>query len=307
MEETDKIWDYLIKLPRLLNEYGTYSYPLLGVLLAAGLLICGIHFYRRKKSSEGLNGAFVLFGAALCFLSLAGFFLKWAGSVQAERARQQFIADHRAPAGEHWLLVFDFSLPPSLDQERRDLYLARMKHMVEAMYEVLHEDLPMEFKPPRVVRIPTAESPWREGIGQDNFDKVIRELNAFEIMWGTVHAEGTQAKAFLGISKQLAQDLDTVIPLRDFSFEEDPRREHQFGDGYYRLLGLVTLGMALDTYRQAQEATGDERKALFIKAVEQMNTARENVINRRDDPILKRNVYSPQVDALIETAMVEAG
>lgn len=307
MDNIDKAWDYLTKLPKLLNEYGTYSYPLLGVLLVGGLLILGLHLYRKRRAQEGLTGVVVLFGAALCFLSVGGFFLKGVGAIQERRQRQAFIDDHRVPQGEHWLLVFDFSLPGTLTEQARTEHSSRMKNLVGAMSEVLLEDLPQVFRQPLVVRIATAESPWREGIGQDNFDHVIRELNAFQIMWGNVHEQGDRAKAFLGISAQLARELDTIIPLRDFAFNKDPRREHQFGDGYYRLLGLVTLGLALDTYRQAQEESGEKRKALFLQAVQQLNKAREIVNNRRDDPILNRNLYSPKVDDLIQVALKESG
>ncbi len=307
MDGLDQVWDYFTKLPQLLNEYGNYSYPLLALLLVAAGLLLGVHVLRKRRGGVGLSAPLLMFGGALCFLSLGGFVLKGVGGLESEREREQFIAQHRVPAGEHWLLVFDFSLPPNIDAAQRARYLSRMEALVAAMSEVLLEDLPVSFRQPRVVRVETAQSPWREGIGQDNFDRVLGELNAFQIMWGNVHEQGGLAKAFLGIPPQLAKELDTVIPLKDFSFEQDPRREHQFGDGYYRLLGLVTLGMALDTYRLAQQAVGEERRALFLQAVQQLNQARELVNNRRDDPILSRNLYSAKVDALIQTALKEAG
>lgn len=307
MDGADTAWSYLTKLPQLLNEYSGFSYPLLGVLLVAGALLLGMHLYRKRAQQAGLSAAAVMLGALLLFLSSGGFFLKYVGSVQAERARTAFITDHRVPAGEHWLLVFDFALPANLDAAARQQYLGRMENLVAAMSEVLLEDLPQDFRQPRVVRIPTSSSPWHQGIGQGNFEEVITELNAFEIMWGNVHEQGDQAKAFLGIPRQLAQDLDTIIPLRDFAFGQDVRREHQFGDGYYRLLGLVTLGMALDTHRQAGQAAGDERRRLFLQAVQQLNKARELVNNRRDDPILQRTLYSAKVDELINVSLNEAG
>lgn len=113
---------------------------------------------------------------------------------------------------------------------------------------------------------------------------------------------GRPGQGLSGYPRQLAQDLDTIIPLRDFAFGQDVRREHQFGDGYYRLLGLVTLGMALDTHRQAGQAAGDERRRLFLQAVQQLNKARELVNNRRDDPILQRTLYSAKVDELINVS-----
>jgi len=41
--------------------------------------------------------------------------------------------------------------------------------------------------------------------------------------------------------------------------------------------------------------------------MQQFNKTREIVNNRRDDPILKRNLYSANVDAMIQTARAEVG
>ena len=307
MDYFDSLWGYLTKFPQLLNQYSAYSYPLLAVLLAAGAALLGTHFFRKRRGQDGLSFMVVLFSGALVFLSISGFFLKSVGSAMDKKQRENFVAEHRAPEGEHWLLVFDFALPTEVDTEAYQRHLTRMENLVAAMSEILLEDLPPEFRQPRVIRAATENSPWSDGIGQNNFDQIIDELNAFEIMWGHVHAAGAHAKVFLGISRQLAHDLDTIIPLRDFALEEDPRIEHQFGEGYYRLLGLVALGMALDTYHQAQNAGGEERKALFLQATQQFNKAREAVTNRRDDPILSRNLYSTKVDELIAHALSEAG
>jgi hypothetical protein len=305
VNDADKIWDYFTKLPLLLDQYGRYSYPLLGVLLVGGLLILGIQFYRKRSGGEGLAGTLVGFGVALCFLSLSGFFLKWVGAVQERRQRQAFIDEHRVPAGEQRLLVFDFRVPGALSETARAQYETRMQLLVDSMDEIFSEDLPQEFRRPRVQRVPTAKSPWRE-VNSDNYDHVIQELKAFEILWGNVY--GDQAKTFLGISDRLAgKDLETFVTLRDFDFNEDPRRDHRFGDGYYRVLGLAMLGMALDTYRKAEQAAGDERKGLFIQAVQQFNKAREAVNNRREDKSLEKTVYSGKVDALIQTALKESG
>ena len=305
--ENDTIWEHLIKLPELLNEYSSYSYPLLLVLLIASIVIICLHTYRKKKAEEGLGRLVLSFAAVLMFLSLGGFFLKYVGSVSTDKAREDYIASHRAPKDEHWLMVFDFTLPPGNDETKRQLYLARMKNLVATMSEVLLEGLPAEFSQPRVVHMTTGGSPWQEGVGQNNYDKIIKELNAFQLIWGNVLEQGEHAKLFLGVSEQLASDLDAIIPLRDFSFLQDPRREHLFGDGYYRLLGLVTLGLALDTYRQAHSSDGDERKKKFLQAAAQFNKARETVNNRRDDPMLQRNLYSTKVDVMIDTALKEAG
>jgi hypothetical protein len=179
---------------------------------------------------------------------------------------------------------------------------------VGTLSESLSQGLPSVFRQPRVVRVATAESPWRTvGIGQQNFDEVSRNLNAFEIMWGNVHEQGRQAKAFLGITPGLARDLDQIIPLRDIPLDQDVRREDQFGDGYYRLLGLVTLGMALDSFREAQQAADEKRTILFLRTADQIAKARDAVINRRDDPILSRTLYGAKVTEIYELSIREAG
>ena len=203
--------------------------------------------------------------------------------------------------------MFDFSPPPTESTQERKRLLNRMELLVASMSQMLLEGLPRDFRAPRVIRVSTSDSPWQEGINQRNFDDVIRELNAFEIVWGNVDEQGNSAKAFLGISHRLADNLDTIIPLRDFALDQDPRREHQFGEGYYRLLGLVALGVALETHQQAQQMQGQERKRLFLSAAEQLTKARELVANRRDDPILSRTLYAPKISALIQSAIQEAG
>ena len=306
MESIDEIWDYLSKLPEMLNQYGRYSYPLLLVLLIGGLLIVVYHLFGRRRKKTGLSRPVVAFAVVLVFLSCGGFFLRWMESRVQEKARKALIESLQAPAGEHWLLVFDFSLPPDLDDPARNRLLQRMELLVEGMSEILLEDLPADFPQPRVMRIPVDRNPWAEGIDQRNFEQVIGELNAFEIMWGDIHEQGTRAKAFLGISPQLARDLDRVIPLRDVVLDQDLNRDQRFGDGYYRLLGLVTLGMGLDTFRRGEAATEDERQQLFVLAAAQLAKAQQLVVNKRDDAMLQRTVYSPKVDTLIEIAIRES-
>jgi hypothetical protein len=304
MNDTDKIWDYLAKLPLLLDQYGKYSYPLLAVLLVGGLLILGIYFYRKRGGGEGLAGPLVGFGVALCFLSLSGFVLKGVAAIQERRQRAAFIKTHTPQPGEHWLLVFDFWVPAKLSDAALAQYESRMQLLVDSMSEIFSGDLPQEFRQPVVRRVRMAESPWG-AVNADNYARVIQEVKGFEVMWGNVY--GDQAKTYLGISDQLTgKDLENSVFLRDFDFNENPRRDNQFGDGYYRVLGLVTLGMALDTYRKAEQAAGEERKALFLRAVQQFNKAREAVNNRRDDPSLK-HLYSGNVDSLIQTALKESG
>jgi hypothetical protein len=304
--ELDKIWEYFTKLPKLINEYESYSYPLLTVLLVGGFVVVAVHAYRRWRTGQGLPATYLVFGCILAFLALSGFFLKWMGRLEEQNQRRAFIQQNRVPAGEHWLLVFDFTVPPALKAREAEL-LNRMDLLVASMSESLSEGLPAAFRQPRVVRIRTSASPWRAGVGQQNVDEVTRELNAFEIMWGNVHEQGTQAKAFLGLTSHLTKDLDAIIPLKDVLLDQDPRRENQFGDGYYRLLGLVTLGMAVDTYRQAQQTQGAERAKLFLRAANQIRTAQAAVVNRRDDPILSRTLYGSRVNELYASALEESG
>jgi hypothetical protein len=307
MEGIDKLWDALNKLPQLLHQYSDYSYPVLTVLaLGAGALLA-VHLVQKRRGGSGLSSLVLSFSVLLIFLSLSGFTLKWFGALEAKHAQQEFIAQYRAPEDEHWLLIFDFTLPGGLDAPQRDEHLNRMQTLVGTITEVLLEDMPAEFPQPHVIHAPMGNSPWAEGIGPKNFEDVIQTLNAFEIMWGNIHPQGQQAKAFLGLSQQLARDFDTMIPLRDFVFDQDLRREHQFGEGYYRLLGLVTLGMALDTYRRAQQAAGEERKTLFLQATQQFTQARARVNNQRDDPVLQKNLFDQRVDALIDDALREVG
>lgn len=308
MDSVDNnIWDAIGRLPLLLHEYSGFSYPVLILLFIGGAILLAVLLWRKSTGDSRSPLQLLALGGLLMFLSASGFILKWYGGVEAQRLQQAFIAQHRAPDDEHWLLIFDFSLPSDLDEQQRAQQLDRMNVLVSSITEVLLESMPTEFAQPRVVHIPTGQSPWQAGIGPENFDDVIQALNAFEVMWGNIHNDGRQAKAFLGISRQLAHDFDTMIPLKDFSLNEDLRRELQVGDGYYRLLGLVTMGMALDTYQRASQASGEERKALMLKAVEQLTQARARVSNKRDDPVLKRNLFSPRVDTLIDQALADAG
>src|SRR5262249_18098152 len=285
MDWLDKLLDLLGKFPDLLNQYGGLPYPVLAVLLVPGLAIVGWVLFKRK---EGLSAPAIVTGVMLIVLSASSFLLKKAAEAAEERAKQAYYKKYRAPTGEHRLIVSDFSFPGPANEVQG----ARMKMLVFAISEVLLEDIPDGFPKPRVVQAPKEGSPWREGIGPNNYDEVIRELNAFELIWGEVHEGGKLAKIFLGLSQKIAEEFDKVVPLKDFPFEDNPRLKHQFGDGYYRLLGLVTLGLVLDTYQRATQASGDQRKALFLKASEQLRQARARLNNNRNDTILKRNLFN---------------
>lgn len=57
--------------------------------------------------------------------------------------------------------------------------------------------------------------------------------------------------------------------------------------------------MSLDTFRRGEAARANERQQLFIQAAAQL-------VNKRDDAMLKRTVYSPKVDTLIGIAIKES-
>ena len=296
---------YLKKIPELLNEYSQFSNVLLALLSLAGLLIVTVHLIRRRSSQEGLPTVVIITGAFLLFASIGGFVLKWDQATTREQEIKEFLASHKVPSGEYRLLVFDFMSPSAVSADQN--FGGRMSNLVGAISETLLEDLPEGFPQPRVVRVPLVGSPWRQGIDQANFEDVLNRLNAFEIMWGSLLGQGEVANAWLGLSKDLAQGVDTFAPLKDFKFNEDPRRELKFGDGYYRVLGLITLGVALDNFNQAGAATGDERKKKFLQAVDRFNQARQLVSNRREDRILEKTVFSKKVDELIHVGLREAG
>jgi hypothetical protein len=307
MDDPNKLLSWLKELPLLLNEYAGYSYPLLGLLIAGAILILTIHYVRRVRTGEGLSGAWVFAGVVLGFVAVGGFILKYYGEQQIRAELAQFLADHRVRDGEPpHVMVFDFKFPDSADGASGDLRGARMDQFVSVVARQLFEDLPEGFRQPRVVRIPTSKSPWRDGLSQVNFEEALTELNALEVVWGSVLADGDKAEAFLGLSDAANPDLDRIIPLSTWPLAEDPFRENEFGKGRYRILGLVTLGMALETYRRAEEATGEDRRRLFLEARAQLLDVRRCVNNLRDDPTLKRTVYSASVTQMIDNALAES-
>jgi len=306
MDEPEKLLSWIRELPVLLNEYAGYSYPLLGLVVVGAVLIVVIHLLRRARGREGLSGAWIAVGALLGFVAVGGFVLKYHGEREIQNRLAQFIAEHRVEEGEPpHVMVFDFNIPATADAPSRNLHDARMEQFVSVVARQLFEDLPPNFRQPRVVRILTSDSPWKDGLSQGNFDDVLTELNALEVVWGSVLAEGDEAEAFLGLSEVADPDLDRVIPLSTWPLAEDPFRENEFGKGRYRILGLVTLGMALETYRRAEQATGEDRRRLFLEAHDQLIGVRRAVNNLRDDPTLGRTVYSARVTRMIDNALAE--
>jgi len=63
--------------------------------------------------------------------------------------------------------------------------------------------------------------------------------------------------------------------------------------------------MALETYRRAEQATGEDRRRLFLEAHDQLIGVRRAVNNLRDDPTLGRTVYSARVTRMIDNALAE--
>lgn len=308
MDGADQAADFLTRYSSLLNEYRVFSYPVLVNLLAIGLILVGIHFFRNLRRQPGLPIAVVAGGVVLVVVGGGGISLKAAGEAQIEQARQDFIASHRVPPGERRLLVFDLVAPPTADAAEHAHYRHLTERLVAAMSQVLREDLPPGFEPPRVVRVPTSQSPWRTGIGPEEFEDVIRELNAFEIVWGGGTGRDGGTRLFIGLPHEFVYDIDTLIPLHELRLDEDPRRGHEFGDDHHRLLGLVALGIALDSYRQArQQPHGEARRRALLRAVAQFGEARALVNNRRNDPVLQRSLYSQRLDTVIQAALKEAG
>lgn len=309
MEPVSSAWDYFSKIPALLNQYGAYSKPLLTVLLAAGLLGVGLLVALRYKNKQMPGTPYWVLFSGLTFLACAGFYLKEMGRREAAQAFTSFVAQNRFHSDQFGILVFDFNVPPDADAARRARLMSHMQLLVHTLSEVLQDDLPTEFSLPNVVRVTAVGSPWEAGLTQQNYDEVIKQFNALEVLWGVIYSSQSKdmAKISLGMRTNAEHRLDPVIPLRDVLLEEDPRAEHQFGDGRYQLLGAVTLGMALQTYDDAQHAAGDERKRLFLKSAQQISAAREALNNRSGDPALRRTLYSDQVSGLLATALREAG
>lgn len=309
MEPVSSAWDYFSKIPALLNQYGDYSKPLLTVLLALGLLGLAALLAIWFKNKQPPSAAYLALFGGIAFLSVAGFYLKEMGRREQAEVFAKFIAQNRFNSGQYGIVVFDFNVPPEADAMRRTRLLGHMPLLVHTVSEVLRDDLPSEFALPNVVHVSAAGSPWEAGVTQQNFKEVITQFNALEIMWGAIYSAQSKdmAKVSLGMRANSQRQLDEVIPLHDLLLEEDPRAEHQFGDGRFQLLGAVTLGIALQTYDDAQRAQGDERKRLFLRAVQQITRAREALNNRSNDPALRRTLYSAQVSDLLSSALREAG
>jgi hypothetical protein len=308
MEPVASVWDYFNKIPALLNEYGGLSKPLLLFLLVSGALYVGVLLWLRFGKKQPVAAAQWVLSIGIAFLSVGGLYLKEMGSREQAQAYADFIKSHRIAPGNVGILVFDFNLPPDADQLRRAKLLGHMPLLVHTITDVLLDDLPDGFSMPVVIGVPFQGSPWQE-VTQQNFSDIIGQLNALEILWGAIYSSQARdmAKVSLGVRSYPSHQLDAVIPLEDVLLEEDPRAEHQFGEGRFQLLGAVALGIALQTYDNAERATGDERRRLLLQTAQQITKAREALNNRRTDPALKRTLYSAQVTELLTNVLKEAG
>ena len=316
MESTDDFWNFLDRMPVLLQQYSAHSYALLSLLGLAGVILLALHFRKKKTSGEGLSILWVTAGSALLFLSVSGAILKYTYGVteqrQGEEAIARFFETYRVDDSEHWLLVIGFAgHMAGRNAEDRESHHAKMQSLVAGIKEVLLEDIPEGFSEPKVKLVPTDQSPWHTGVNDKNFDEVIEKLNGDELMWGVIHEDSLRGKAFLALSSQLSElagkGMGRQAPLHDLDLNSDLRRDFQFNrDGYSRLMGMVMLGMALETVERARQAQGLERRNEFLRASKQLTAMRKKVASARDDAILKKTVYSSLIDNLIVECEREA-
>jgi hypothetical protein len=316
MESADDFWGFLDRMPILLQQYSTHSYVLLALLGIAGAILLGWHILKKKSSGQGLSTLMFAAGGTLLFLSVSGAILKFSIELgeqrQGKAAIARFLEDHRVNENEHWVIVVDFTgAMANISPEIRGNHQTKMKLFVAGIKEVLLEDIPEDFTQPFIKLIPTQNSPWNNGVDDNNFDEVIEKLNGDELMWGVIQEESMNGKAFLALSEQLGitagRDLGRQAPLNDLNFNSDLRRDFQFDrGGYSRLIGMVMLGMALETVQRAQQTQGEQRRKEFLNASKQLTAMRKKVSGSRDDPILKRTVFGKQVDDLIKRCEQEA-
>lgn len=307
MEPVNQAWDVLAKVPVVLLQYEAYSKWLLLFLLAGGVLgLCALLAVKFKVKQESPTAQW-LSCVFLVFVSTGGLYLQQMARHDLTLAHETFVKTHRFADGHVGFVVFDFNVPPDADADRRKRLLGHMPLLVHTVSDVLVDDLPDAFSVPLVLSVP-ATGPWQE-VTQQNFVEIIERLNAVDIMWGAIYSNQARdmAKVSLGLRADPQHGLDTVIPLADVVLEEDPRAGNQFGDGRFQLLGAVTLAIALQTYGNAQRAPADQRKQLYLKAANQIGQARDALNSRKDDPALRRTLYSEKVTALQASALKEAG
>jgi hypothetical protein len=292
-------WEVLTRLPELLNQWGGYSYALLSALLVVGLAL-GVYGSLGLKKGRPAN--LRLLAVFIMVLAIGGFVLKALGGATQSRAEMAWLEKHQSRPGERRLVVanlFKLSGATAADTSADHEFASMLASLIG-------EDLPSSIPAPLVVPIDFNEptSPWRWGIGQENYKDVLARLKSLQIIWGDLDPDKGIARAFLGMQPEPI--VDAVVPLKELPVEGDPRRELQFGDGYYRLIGHVALAVAVQTTHDAEIATGDRRRKLFLLACQQLRDAQQLLVNGRGDPVLRRNLYD-RGDQLIEHALAEAG
>jgi len=295
----NEAWEFLTKLPVLLSQWGSYSYALLAALLVVGLALGAYSFLGPKKSRPASLRLFAVF---IIVLAIGGSVLKVLGDAERSRAEKAWLEKHQSRPGERRLVVASlFKLSGATPADTR-----ADREFSSMLATLIGEDLPSSIPAPLVVPIDFNEqtSPWRWGISQENYSDVLARLKSFQIIWGDLDSAKGIARAFLGMRP--GPSVDAVVPLRELPVEGDPRHELQFGDGYYRLIGHVALAVALQTTQDAEVATGDRRRELYLLASQQLQDAQKLLVNGRSDPVLKRNLYD-RGDQLIKHALAEAG
>lgn len=293
-------WEYLTKLPELLEAWGSYSWALLAALALVGV---GLLVVFTRRGAKGWSVEVVL-GALVLLMAAGGVVLKGMGAAAQRRAQVEWIARHQAHPGERRVVVSNLFRLRAADGTGDE---AAAHEFVSLLAGIVGEDLPASIPPPLVVEVDFLEkpSPWRTGIDQANFGDVLQRLGVLEIVWGDLDETRGVARTFLGILPDAATQVDPWIPLRELPVHADPGLP-ALGEGYYRLLGQVALGVALQTLRDARAAAGDERKRLLLLASQQILEAQRKLVNGKDDPVLQRNLYD-RGSHLVADSLAEAG
>ncbi len=293
-------WEYLTKLPELLQAWGSYSWALLVALawVGVGLIVVFTRRGAKRWSVEVITGVLVLLMAA------GGVVLKAMGAAAQRREQQQWIVQNKSHPGERRVVVSNFFRLGAATGTGDE---TAVHEFVSLLAGVVGEDLPDSIPPPLIVYVDFFEkpSPWRTGIDQANFGDVLQRLGVLEIVWGDLDETRGVARTFLGILPDAETQVDSWIPLRELPVRADPGLP-TVGEGYYRLLGHVALGVALQTLRDARAATGEERKRLLLLASQQILEAQRKLVNAKDDPVLKRNLYD-RGSHLVTDCLAEAG
>lgn len=293
-------WGYLTKLPEALETWGAYSWALLAALAVVGLGLVVV-FSRRRASRWSVP---VIAGALVVLMAGGGVVLKAAGAAAQRQAERAWIARQQARPGERRVVVSNLVRLGSADAAADE---AAARELVSWLAGIVGEDLPACIPTPMIVHVDfhARPSPWPTGIDQANFGDVLQRLGAVEIVWGDLDEARGMANTFLGILPRGGAEVDAWVPIRDLPLHAQPGAP-VLGDGYYRLLGHVALGIAVQTLRDARAATGEERKRLLLLASQQILEAQRKFVSGKRDPVLFRNLYD-RGDRLVAESLAEAG